>query len=274
MPMIPYQSAPAHLPAKRALDHPAAWQGTELKVVPQLAYDFDDEIEQYCFIQQFTPVVRTIGKPMPQSRPALHDGIEHLLCFGRIVDVRRRQVDHQQMAFGIHRDMALTINNFLIAVVVMLGGARCLRALAVEYPSCRLSGMAGTLTVRRQRNIVDQSKQKALHETPEPLVHGLLLRKIVRQYAPLAFRASQVTGCVDDLAKCYRSSLTSFRFSRHQRSNRRPFPVHQIAWVPLQLRSMCCRTRPIFLCSHGNLLRLSRIRLPKCSYFPEFSIRL
>lgn len=54
---------------------------------------------------------------MLQPRPALADRIRDLLRAGTVGDISARQIDHEQAAIGIDRDMAFTAHGLLAGII-------------------------------------------------------------------------------------------------------------------------------------------------------------
>ncbi len=93
-------------------------------------------------------VVGAIGEQMLDPGPALADGIEDRLRPCAVGDIGRGQVDHQEAAIGIDRDMPLAADRLLGGVVAALGAQRRrLHRLAVDHAGARAGLAAGTLAV-------------------------------------------------------------------------------------------------------------------------------
>lgn len=241
--VIAHEAPPAGHPAERSLDHPSAGQRLEALLVGELVHDLDDEVVERRHARQPTPLVSTVGKQMLQPGPASANGCDDPFGSGRVLHVPGCQVDHQQPAVGIDRDVTLAPFDPLRRVVTAAarGGGR-LHRLAVQHTSARARRPAGTLTIEHQSQVVDGAEQQSTDEAPEPPVDGLPRREVVREHSPAAAGPGQVADRVQNLAQVHSSPATAMRGVRQQRLDPGPLRMGQIARIAPALESRLART--------------------------------
>lgn len=74
---IAHQLSPLQHPAEGALAPPALQQMGKALLANQPAHGLDHQVEEYGLVAQLAPVVRAVGKKMPDPRPATFEGNKH-----------------------------------------------------------------------------------------------------------------------------------------------------------------------------------------------------
>src|SRR5215213_4281849 len=74
--VVAHQPPPAHHPAERSLDHPAARQHVEALLIGQFAYDLDDEVAVSRRAHQLAPIVGAVREQMLEPWPTPADGLD------------------------------------------------------------------------------------------------------------------------------------------------------------------------------------------------------
>ncbi len=231
--IVTYQTSPAHHPTERALDHPTAWQWRKAVLTGQAAHNLDHKVEERRLVEQLAPIVRAVGEQMPDPRPALLEGIKHCQRAARVGDIGRRQAHHQQSAIGIDGDVTLAAVDPFGRVVATARRTGRLDGLAVDHGSSRLLITPLRLSIKHQRQIVDNLKQKAAYQTPKPPVNRLPRWKVGGQHAPLTARPHQIADGVEDFAQIGDAMTTPQGGLGQQRSDEFPLRVRQVARVTL-----------------------------------------
>lgn len=138
---------------------------------------------------------------MLEPGPALAHAIEHQLRPGAVGDVGGCEIDHQQAAIGIDRDVALASNDLLAGVVTSFLCCWSLDRLAIDNPARRARFASRALAVEHQRDIMDRLEHETPDEATKPPIDGLPWREILGQHPPTAARARQITDRVQNLAQ-------------------------------------------------------------------------
>lgn len=243
--VVAHQPPPAHHPAERPLDDPAAWQGSETLLTDELAHDLEDEVVVGGLAHQLAAIVRPVGEQVPQPRPALTDGRDDPLRTRRVLHVGWGKADQQEPPIGVDGDVPLAALQLLRRIVpAALGRSGRLDGLAVQHARARACRTPGPLAVEQQRDVVDGAEQEAAHEAPEPPVNRLPRRKIVRQHPPAAAGTRQVADRVQDLAQVHARLAPPLGGRGQKRPDLLPLRVGQIGRIAPVLKSrLTCTVR-------------------------------
>jgi len=151
---------------------------------------------------------------------------------GRILHVRRSQVDHQQSPVRVHRDVSLAAFSPLGGIVATTTGrVRRLDRLAVQHTCARAGFATGLLAVEHQGDVVDSAEQQAAHEAAEPPVDRLPWAEVHRQHAPASTGAGHIADRVQHLAQIHLGLPSTPGRLGQQRSDPVPFGVGQVSRV-------------------------------------------
>src|ERR1700688_1285642 len=232
--VIAHQAAPAGKPRERSLDHPAAGQDPEARLVVDTAHDLDDEVKEGVLVHHLGAIIGAIGEEMFEPGPALADGVEDHLGSSGVGYVCGGEIDHQEAAISIDHDVAFAANYLLAGIVAALGAWRWrLDRLAVDNPAGRARLAALLLAIHHQRDVVDSAKQEQPHETAEPPINRLPGWEVLRQHPPAAAGANQIADGIDHLAQIDLSSSARLGWLRKQWLYPRPFLFSQVGRVTL-----------------------------------------
>lgn len=130
---IAHEAPPSRHPAEGALDDLAPRQDLEVGLTLDASNDFDHEVEIGGLAHQVAPVIGTVGEQVLDPGPALADRGQDHLDARAVGDTRWRQIDHEQPAIGVDRDVTVASDDLLGTIQAALGlGCRCPFGLAVE----------------------------------------------------------------------------------------------------------------------------------------------
>ena len=229
------EASPSCEPAEGALDDPAARHDLEARLIVEAADDLDDEIEERGLVHELPAVIGAVGEQMLDPGPTLAQRLQNYLRSGTVGYVGGGEIDHQKTTVGIHRHMSLAPDGLLRTVVAPLRPrSRRLDRLAVDNPGARAGLAADALAVNHQGKVVNGAEQHQTHKAPEPPIHRLPGRKVLRQHPPPTSRARHVADRVQHLAQVNLRLAAPFRRRRQQRGNLRPFLIRQIGRITLR----------------------------------------
>ena len=233
--VVAHQATPARHPSEGSFDHPPSRQDLEALLAVDAPDHLDHEVLVSGFVHERAPVVGAVGEEMLDPWPALADLIEDHLRAGAVGDVGGGQVDHEEPAVGVDRDVALASDDLLAGVVAASLGAGRLDALAVDDAGRRARLAPNPFAIDHHRHVVDRLEEEPPHEAAKPPVDGPRGRKILWQHAPPGAGARHVTDGVQNLAKIGRRFASALGRLRQERSHPLPLLIREIGRVALGL---------------------------------------
>lgn len=178
--VVSNQASPAGHPSEGPFDHPAPGHDLEPRLGIGPLNHLDGEVEGGSLVHQRLTIIGIVGKEVLHPRPTLAHHLQDRPGPGGVGNVGGGQVDHQQAAIGVHRDVPLASVDLLARIVATLPRGGRLHRLAVHDPGAGTGVAAGPLTVDHQRHVVDRLEQQTPQEMPEPPIHRLPRWKVLR----------------------------------------------------------------------------------------------
>jgi hypothetical protein len=174
-----------------------------------------------------------------EKGPALAHRLDDLLSALGILHIGSREVDHQQAAGRVDRNVPLAPFHPLGGIIAAsVRRCRSFDGLAVDHAGRRARLPASLLPVEHQGDIVQGLEQQAADKAPEPPIHRLPGPELMRQHAPAAAGVGQIMNGIEDLAQVHLGLAAALGGLGQDRSDPLLFLIGQVSGVAPPLKSL------------------------------------
>lgn len=159
--IIPHEAAPFGHPARGSQGDSSARQDLEAGLMVAAADNRQHEVTVSTGVLQFGSGIRSVAEQVFEPRPAFADGGHDLLGPGAVRDIGGGQVQHQEAAIRIHRDVPFAPLDPLAGVIpVAAFSGRRLDRLAVHDRRGGALLPSLPFPVQHQGHVVDRAERR------------------------------------------------------------------------------------------------------------------